>query len=112
MIDKIDDEFKVACQGLWFDFGNSKLRIAYAKRPEVIDELQSKSLNGVTDVETLCESLSKHVLIDWDCVVDLEGNYIVYDQSVCKNALMSNSNLLQLVVETSFDRENFKRRVQ
>lgn len=104
--------------GVWADFKGSKFLIASSgcnKFQRLFSKLQrphrraleKNSLDPTIQLDIMARSLSQAVLLDWNDVVDNNGNPVDFDSDMAYKALKGNSELREFVTNYSTDLGNY-----
>lgn len=106
-------------QGTWVEYGGSKFLLAHSsnmKFQRVFARLQaphrSKIDKGTLDPEIskdlVCKAFSQALILDWDDVIDSEGNLVEFSQDMAYQAIMNNPDLLEYIQEVANNLAYFK----
>ena len=109
---------KFADDGIWCDFGGSRLKIGRAgsveflKAQEALErphrkKLDRGTLGAVKKRELNLRALARAILLDWDGV-ELDGAAVPYSEEMGVKLLGNDPDTLEFVMDTALDNDNFQ----
>lgn len=115
----VDNSTKKQSEGVWTKYNGSKFKVASTgstKFQRILNRLQAphrkKIEKGTLDPkiskEILCEAMAEGLLLDWQDVVDKDGNQVPFTPEIAFKALLNNDDLKDHLSEFAQDLENFR----
>ena len=109
---------KFSDDGIWCDFGGSRLKIGRAgsveflKAQEALErphrkKLDRGTLGAVKKRELNLRALARAILLDWDGV-ELDGAAVPYSEEMGVKLLGNDPDTLEFVMDTALDNDNFQ----
>ena len=105
--------------GVWTDYQNIKVKIAYATNTKFMRtkqrleqpfrrKIESGQMDPADQKKILCQSMGEAILVDWDGVKNKAKEDVPYSKKAATQALMFDEAFRDFVMSYSMELGNFK----
>jgi len=105
MLNNVNIDNEKVQNGAWCFLHHSRFKVAHQSNKKMQTAI-SKIFEPLSEEDSL-RLIAKYVLLDWKLVKTIDGDFIDYSEDVAFNALCSNEELRNFVLESSLSYFNF-----